>query len=175
MLLEIRHLTEYHYAEPVRESVMELWMQPQKAGSQRLITFELDLAPAAQLFSYADAYGNAVYHFDVPQPHERLTVQARSAVETFPHPPLPEALDRGEWDRLRSEFVQGDCFDFLRQQGFAAPTEALRGFMRRHVVEGRTADGQRIEASFARRDLGGVEVRSTLRLAADHAHVFPDA
>ena len=43
------------------------------------------------------------------------------------------------------------------------------------VVEGRTADGQRIEASFARRDLGGVEVRSTLRLAADHAHVFPDA
>lgn len=135
MLLEIRHLTEYHYAEPVRESVMELWMQPQKAGSQRLITFELDLAPAAQLFSYADAYGNAVYHFDVPQPHERLTVQARSAVETFPPPPLPEALDRGEWDRLRSEFVQGDCFDFLRQQGFAAPTEALRGFMRRHDVD----------------------------------------
>ncbi|MCI3182278.1 sulfate ABC transporter ATP-binding protein [Caulobacter sp. CCUG 60055] len=43
------------------------------------------------------------------------------------------------------------------------------------VIEGRTADGQRIEASFARKDLGGVEVRSTLRLAADHAHVFPDA
>ena len=76
MFLEIRHLTQYHYAEPVRESVMELWLQPQKSGRQRLISFDLELDPPAQLFSYADAFGNAVYHFDVPQPHERLTIVA---------------------------------------------------------------------------------------------------
>ena len=60
MLLEIRHLTQYLYSTPVHESVMDLWAQPQKSHRQRLISFELEVEPAAQLFSYADAYGNAV-------------------------------------------------------------------------------------------------------------------
>src|SRR5437899_8581260 len=64
MLLEVRHVTQYHYAEEVRESVMELWMQPQKLVTQRLVSFELEVEPPAQLFSYADSFGNAVYHFD---------------------------------------------------------------------------------------------------------------
>src|SRR5580658_10552928 len=99
MLLEVRHVTQYHYAERVRESVMEVWMQPQKSATQRLVSFELDLDPAAQLFSYADSFGNAVYHFDVPQAHDRLEIVARSAVETASPAPLPLALDQGEWDR----------------------------------------------------------------------------
>ena len=88
MLLEIRHVTQYHYDHAVRESVMELWMQPQKSPRQRLVRFDLDLEPAAQLFSYADTFGNAVYYFDVPQPHRELTIVACSAVETdAPEPP----------------------------------------------------------------------------------------
>ncbi|MEO8115735.1 MAG: transglutaminase family protein [Phenylobacterium sp.] len=129
MLLEVRHVTQYIYDEPVRESVMEVWMQPQKGHRQRLVSFDLDLDPAAQLFSYADAFGNAVYHFDVPQPHERLTITARSAVETQAPPSLPSALDRGEWDRLKSDFVRGENFDFLRPHGFAVETEALQAFV----------------------------------------------
>jgi transglutaminase-like putative cysteine protease len=115
MLLEIRHVTEYHYAGPVRESVMELWMQPQKSGAQRLVSFELDIDPPARLFSYADSFGNAVYHFDVPQPHQSLRIEARSAVETNPRVDLPEALDMAEWARLKSEFVMGDGFEFLQR------------------------------------------------------------
>ena len=139
MLLEIRHLTQYHYAAPVRESVMETWMQPQKGSRQRLISFDLELDPAAQTFSYADAYGNAVYHFDVPQPHDRLTILAKSAVETQVPSPLPDALDLGEWERLKSEFVQRDCFDFLQPHGFAVETEALHAFMQTHAVGGLTS------------------------------------
>jgi transglutaminase-like putative cysteine protease len=135
VLLEIRHVTQYHYAEPVRESVMELWMQPQKSATQRLLSFELELDPAAQLFSYADSFGNAVYHFDVPHPHDRLEIVARSAVETQPAPALPEALDHGEWDRLRGDFIQGECFDFLRPHGFARRTAALDAFAARHDID----------------------------------------
>lgn len=129
MLLEVRHITQYQYAAPVRESVMELWMQPQKSARQRLVSFDLDLDPPAQVFSYPDSFGNAVYHFDVPQPHDRLTITARSAVETQAPPPLPENLDMGEWDRLRSDFVRGEHFDYLRPHGFARETEALHAFM----------------------------------------------
>ena len=129
MLLEIRHVTRYQYAAPVRESVMELWMQPQRSASQRLVSFELELDPPAQLFSYADSFGNAVYHFDVPRPHDRLQIIARSAVETHVSDPPPEALDHGEWDRLKSDFVRGECFDFMRPHGYARRTEALEALI----------------------------------------------
>jgi len=135
VLLEVRHVTQYHYAEQVRESVMELWMQPQKSATQRLLSFELELDPPAQLFSYADSFGNAVYHFDVPHPHDRLEIVARSAVETQPPPPLPDALDKGEWDRLRSDFIRGECFDFLRPHGYARRTAALDAFAEAHRLD----------------------------------------
>ncbi len=129
MLLEVRHTTKFRYDETVRESVMEVWMQPQKRAGQRLISFDLDLDPAAQLFSYADTFGNAVYHFDIPQPHDRLTLVARAAVETQAQPPLPDSLDRGEWDRLKSDFLRGEHFDFLAVHGFTGTTEALKAFV----------------------------------------------
>ena len=135
MLLEIRHLTQYAYSSPVYESVLELWAQPQKSGRQRLISFELEVEPAAQLFSYIDAYGNAVYHFDVPQPHERLIIHAKSAVETSVPQAAPDCLDMGEWDRLRGEFVRGDCFDFLHPYGFAVPTPTLQAFMHTYSLD----------------------------------------
>jgi transglutaminase-like putative cysteine protease len=130
MLLEIRHLTQYRYAAPVRESVMELWLQPQKSARQRLLSFDIELDPVAQLFSYADTFGNAVYHFDCPQAHDLLTIRSRAVVETEPDEPLPEALDVGEWGRLKSEFVRGDCFDFLRPHGFAVATPMLKRFIK---------------------------------------------
>lgn len=135
MLLEVRHVTQYQYAYPVRESVMEVWMQPQKSNRQRLVSFDLDIDPPAQLFSYPDSFGNAVYHFDVPQPHDRLTITARSAVETQAPPPSPENLDQGEWDRLRSEFLRGENFDFLHPHGFARESEALRRYMADHDID----------------------------------------
>ena len=135
MLLEVRHVTSYHYAAPVRESVMEVWMQPQKTPRQRLASFDLELDPAAQVFSYADPFGNAVYHFDVPQPHDQLTITARSVVETSAPDPLPEALDLGEWDRLKSDRVLVENFDFLRHQGFCVETDALRSFAAEHGLD----------------------------------------
>jgi transglutaminase-like putative cysteine protease len=130
MLLEIRHVTQYRYDEPVRESVMEVWMQPQRSARQRLVSFALDVDPPAKVFSYADNFGNAVYHFDVPQPHDQLTITARSAVDTQVPQDLPETLDRGEWDRLRSEFVRGDKFDYLQPHGYARDSDALHAFTR---------------------------------------------
>jgi transglutaminase-like putative cysteine protease len=135
MLLEIRHLTEYRYAAPVRESVMELWVQPQKSVRQRLISFDVELDPPAQLFSYVDTFGNAVYHFDVPQPHEALTIRSRALVETEAPDELPEVLDRGEWERLKSHFVQGECFDFLRPHGLVTGTPALKAFEAAHELD----------------------------------------
>lgn len=135
MLLEIRHLTRYRYDVPVRESVMELWVQPQKSASQRLISFDLEVEPAAQLFSYVDHFGNAVYHFDAPRPHDQLAIRSQAVVETEPAEPLPDRLDMGEWERLKSAFVRGEQFDFLKPHGYAVATPALEAFVKAFEID----------------------------------------
>ena len=135
MLLEVRHLTQYQYAEPVRESVMEVWMQPQNSAHQRLISFDLEVDPAAQVFSYADSFGNAVHHFDVPQPHQALDITARAAVETQPPAALPESLGLSEWDRLNSDTLQGAQFDYLHPHGYARASPALHAYMAEHDLD----------------------------------------
>ena len=113
---------------------MELWVQPKQDANQRLMEYALDVEPAAQLFSYADFFGNAVYHFDVPQPHTRLTIRSTATVESAPAPATPDRLGEGEWDLLRSGKVADEYFDFLHPHGLAVPTAALEAFMVAHEL-----------------------------------------
>ena len=136
MIFEIRHITQYRYDEPVRESVMELWMQPRATPSQRLLDFELDLDPPAQLFSYADTWGNIVSHFDVPHPHSRLNITARLRVDSTAPAAAPQGLDDAEWRLLDQDLVRGECWDFLHPHGFARETPALRSFCEAHDTAG---------------------------------------
>jgi transglutaminase-like putative cysteine protease len=135
MLFDITHITQYNYDEPVRESVMELWMQPRAAHGQNLLNFNLDIEPLAQVFSYVDSWGNTVRHFDVPHPHTRLTITTHSLVETDARPALPGALNMAEWERLANDFVQDECWEFLRPHGFAAWSPKLRAFCDAHGVD----------------------------------------
>jgi transglutaminase-like putative cysteine protease len=41
----------------------------------------------------------------------------------------------GEWDRLKSEFVRGQQFDFLRPHGYAVETPALTDFVRAFEID----------------------------------------
>ncbi len=61
MRLEIIHETRYTYSSPVRESVMELWLQPLTLPLQRMIGFEIVTEPRAKMATYRDWLGNIVY------------------------------------------------------------------------------------------------------------------
>jgi transglutaminase-like putative cysteine protease len=132
MLFEVRHVTQYHYDEPVRESVIEVRMQPRKSGGQGLVSFDLEIEPAAQVLSYADSWGNAVHHFDIPHSHQRLEIIARSVVETFHRADPPAAVAMDEWESLGSEAVRGEAWDFLSFGGLVTESPLLAEF-----VEGR--------------------------------------
>ena len=129
MRYEVRHVTEYRYDEPVRESVMELRMQPRHAAGQGLVSFEVEISPHAQVLSYLDAFGNVVHHFGVPHAHHTLDIFARSVVETYGHPAPPPVAPADDWAALASEAVRGEWWDFLTQHGFASETPALREFI----------------------------------------------
>lgn len=134
MYYSIRHVTRYRYDAPVRESVMQLFVQPKSDGLQRLSSFQIATSPRAPLHAYTDHFGNAVYHFDVPGTHHELTVEADAEVETFPRPSPPEWVDDSAWSTLASHQVQGDNFDFLDQRGVAMGTPALAAFLEQRKV-----------------------------------------
>src|SRR5271154_6275337 len=97
MFYSIRHVTQFRYTVPVRESVMELRMQPRSEGPQTLRSFQINTNPRAQFYAYTDHLGNAVYHFNLLREHEELRIEAQAVVEIGAFPELPEALDALEW------------------------------------------------------------------------------
>lgn len=129
MFYSIRHLTRYRYDTPVRESIMQLYMQPKSEGPQRLRSFQVATTPRAALQAYTDHFGNAVYHFDVPGAHGELLVEVEAQVELTPVPAPPEWVDEAAWQDLAADTVRHEHFDMLAPHGFTRPTPALMSFL----------------------------------------------
>jgi len=54
MIYSIRHTTTFRYEPAVRESVMEVRLQPRSESNQRCLTFSLDVNPPANITQYSD-------------------------------------------------------------------------------------------------------------------------
>src|SRR5580693_7151966 len=102
MFYSIRHVTQFRYTVPVRESVMELRMQPRSEGPQTLRSFQISTNPRAQFYAYTDHLGNAVYHFNLLREHEELRIEVQSVVELGAFMTLPAHLDDLEWGRYNN-------------------------------------------------------------------------
>src|SRR5258707_5955060 len=106
MFFSIRHVTRYRYDAPVRESVMQLYMQPKSEGAQRLQSFQVTTQPRATLQAYTDHFGNAVYHFDAPGAHNDLQTEVEAAVEVLAQTTPPEWVEASALKTLGSAEVQ---------------------------------------------------------------------
>ena len=130
MFYSVRHVTRFRYNAPVRESVMELRMQPRSEGPQTLRSFQIATNPRAQLYAYTDHLGNAVYHFNMLREHEELRIEAQAVVEIGQMRQLPEKLDALEWGRYNALNLGDDHFDMLEPSKFARTSPELESFMR---------------------------------------------
>jgi transglutaminase-like putative cysteine protease len=126
MFLDVQHHLWLEYDEFIRESFIELRLQPKATLTQTVASFVLAAGPPTRISRYRDWNDNVVHHFAVTQYHDRLEVQSRSLVETrpplfplgaiedtFPLPPLPHALR--DW-----LFVDGPLRLTPRLERFAA-------------------------------------------------------
>src|SRR5471030_1659969 len=118
MFYSIRHVTRFRYSGPVRESVMELRMQPRSEGPQTLRSFQISTNPRAQLYAYTDHLGNAVYHFNVLREHSELRIETQALVEMAAPAPTSEIADALEWDRFNRYNLSGEHFDLLEPSKF---------------------------------------------------------
>ncbi|MEM8800552.1 MAG: transglutaminase N-terminal domain-containing protein, partial [Pseudomonadota bacterium] len=125
----VRHVTQFRYNAPVREAVMELYLQPRTDDRQRLRTFEISIAPHGQLFGYSDYMGNAVYHFDVPTAHDLLEIVMQATVEVTHAAALPDTLEGVSWTQAREVATDHDRWEMTQNSQFARPSEALLSFI----------------------------------------------
>ena len=113
MFLEIEHRLTLTYTAYIRESFLELRMQPKTTPHQTLHSFVLAVGPPTTLSRYRDWNDNLVHHFTVTSYHDRIAVAGRSLVATHPAaPPLAE-ID----DRLPLEGLPYPLWDFLQPGG----------------------------------------------------------
>jgi len=122
MAYSVRHITRFKYEPAVRESVMEVRMQPRTDARQRCLSFSLDVTPRASMMMYRDFFGNAVHHFDIPGQHELIEVAAQAVVEVLP-PLVAHAV--GDWEELDARVAQGDYWEMILPSLYARPTELL--------------------------------------------------
>jgi transglutaminase-like putative cysteine protease len=125
MYYSIRHVTKFRYSDPVRESVMDVRMQPRTEGPQRCLRFELRTTPKAHVTAFTDHLSNDVHHFDVPDRHTHLTIRAESTVEMLAQRDLPESLAPAAWEELDAMTVTDEYWDLLQPSRFAHPTDLL--------------------------------------------------
>jgi transglutaminase-like putative cysteine protease len=129
VLLEIEHRLSFDYDGFVRESHLELRMQPKTTAGQTLRSFVLAVGPPTTIYRYRDWNDNTVHHFNVTSYHDRLAVAGRSLVETHPTgagvaelgDPLPRAGEPPAGGE-RPEVL----WDFLQLGGPVVDAPALR-------------------------------------------------
>src|ERR1700684_3400406 len=107
MAYSVRHITSFRYQPAVRESVMEVRMQPRTDFRQRCLSFSLSIDPRANMMVYRDFYGNTVHNFDIPERHQSIEIMAQAIVDVLPMRELePSAVE--DWEELDRRGAQTD-------------------------------------------------------------------
>lgn len=107
---------------------MEVRKCPLSDGLQRCLNFTLKVSPEANIFSYQEAVGNTVHHFDLPQAHQQLAVTAESLVEIKDFPELPKALPAESWSELKTECAGFEFLDSLLPSPLIQPSALLHEY-----------------------------------------------
>lgn len=136
MIYSIRHITNFAYRPAVRESVMEVRMQPRSEGQQRCLSFYLDVRPAANIMAYRDFLGNTVHHFDIPGSEAQIRITAKAVVEVLPIT-APQSADVCKWDDFDAQVAKDDYWEMLLPSHYACSTEKLQEFARELEVKRR--------------------------------------
>jgi len=132
--LRIVHTTEVSYSGPVRTSFNEVRMTPLTLPAQVTLESRVSAGPGVPVWTYCDYWGTYVSVFDLPEPHDKLTITAQATVETgqLLADQVPPPL---KWPELRAKSQAGRMLEYLlptplttvTPQVAVAVTDAIRG------------------------------------------------
>jgi transglutaminase-like putative cysteine protease len=143
VFLEIEHRLSFAYDGYIRESFLELRMQPKTTPRQTLSAFVLAVGPPTKVSRYRDWNDNTVHHFTIVSFHDRIEVGARSLVQTGPlGPGLAAATDRP----CEGSEPPYALYDFLQFGGPVRNSAALRAFAQGAAVPPAAPIGEQVAA-----------------------------
>jgi transglutaminase-like putative cysteine protease len=99
-VISLTHSTVQRYPSSARRSRNEVRLQPRDGGGHRLVEFNLEVSPTAEIDTERDYFDNTVWLVSVEAEHRELTITARSVVEWADDAPeevsIPVAWDAEE-------------------------------------------------------------------------------
>ena len=82
MLISIRHVTTYRYAEPVNYTIQSLRLTPASFTGQRVIDWAVRTPGSRATLQFEDGFGNVVHLLTINAQHQELVIEAGGTVET---------------------------------------------------------------------------------------------
>jgi transglutaminase-like putative cysteine protease len=172
MLIRVRHVTLYRYAEPVKYSVQRLHLSPPSFGGQRVRSWRIEAPGIDAALAYQDAFGNLTHVVSQTGMHEEVTVTAEGEVETEDRAgvvsdlpsPVPEAV-----------FLRATPATMASPGIMAVAAEAARfeGLERLHALMSavRSRIDYRIGTTHAH-TTAAEALEEGMGVCQDHAHVY---
>ena len=128
MLFSIRHVTRYVYEQPASHSRNVVRLTPVNVANQRLLSFSLDVTPAASIREYRDSFGNHAHSIDIEPPHTELVITSASLVERLALPSI-RPHEMTVRDYLSDDLARvKDYAQFLSPSRYVPFSERLKRF-----------------------------------------------
>ena len=115
MLIDIEHQMRFDYTDFIRESQMEIRVEPWTTHLQSLHSFQLAVGPEAFVNRYTDWSNNWVHHLTIRHYHDQIEIVAKSLVETS-----TDHTSLSELGSMHAAAAEGPLLDFSR---FCGPVE----------------------------------------------------
>jgi transglutaminase-like putative cysteine protease len=173
MMISVRHVTRYVYAEPVSYTVQSLRLTPAPFRGQRIIDWQVRVADCPRPLQFRDGFGNTVHLVSIDTSHSEVTIEAGGTVETEDRNGIVAGLQKEIPPRV-----------FLKETPRTRPDAAIRALAQQ--AAGGTGSIERLHAlSSAVRDrveyvtgathahTGAAEALADGKgVCQDHAHIF---
>ena len=115
MLISVRHITRYRYAEPVSYTIQILRLTPLSFMGQRVLDWQVRAGGISPRLQFRDGFGNTAHLLTVNGRHEELVIEAGGTVETQDCNGVVSGLNNSAPPRV-----------FLRETAQTKPDGAIR-------------------------------------------------
>lgn len=172
MLISVRHVTRYRYAEPVTYTIQSLRLTPASFTGQRVHDWQVRAAGSKPTLQYRDGFGNLVHVVTINARHDGLEIEAAGTVETQDRNGVVAGLAKGAPPRV-----------FLKETPHTKPDDAIRQLAsavqgkdildRLHGLLGAVRDRVEYVPGVTDAHTGAAEALADGRgVCQDHAHIF---
>lgn len=172
MLITVRHITRYTYAEPVSYAVQQLRLTPAPFKGQRIANWRIQVPGSGKPLQFKDGYGNAVDLITIHCRHQELVIEAGGTVETADSSgvvagqakTIPPRVFLKETDQTRPDKAIRELAHSVNEKDTLDRLHALAGVVRERVDYVAGITDAHTGAAEALADGKGV--------CQDHAHIF---